>query len=198
MPDDALVSASLAYRKNEAAILQGNVPDKYTRLLPYIPGQKILEIGSAEGVLALLLAKQGKDVAALERKPERHEAAISLSRQWGIDSVRFFNGDIRDNMFLFNQTDTLVAVRMIYYLLDDLDRVFEEASKHVPNIVLCGNKNRAMWWREGLPNRNDRADNYYASAEGMRDVLSRHGYEVTDELLDGDPIIVGRRASHLD
>jgi SAM-dependent methyltransferase len=195
MPNDHEVSASLAYRKNEQAILRGDVPEKYLRLLPYIPGDKILEIGSAEGVLALLLAKDGKQVTALERQAERFEAAQRLRDAWGMDSngPRFLCGDIRNNFHRLNGFDTLVAVRMIYYLLGDLDRVFEEVGKRIPNVVLCGNKNRAMWWREGLPNRNDRADNYYASAEGMRDVLSRHGYEVVSELLDGDPIIVGRR-----
>lgn len=193
MPLDHKMTASLAYRKNETAILSGDVPEKYTRILPYIFGQKILEIGSAEGVLALSLAKEGKEVTALELRKERHEAALALRDAWGVAGVLFIQGGIRDNLDCLKGHDTLVAVRMIYYLLGDLDRVFSEAAKHIPNVVLCGNKNRAMWWREGLPNRNDRADNYYASAEGMREVLANHGYEVTDELLDGDPIIVGRR-----
>lgn len=191
--DDALVSNSLAYRKNEAAILKGNVPEKYLRILPHIPGSRIIELGSAEGVLALLLAKQGKEVVALERRQERHEKAQEVRDAWGMDvsGPRFVCGDIRDNLHRLEGMDTLLAVRMIYYLLDGLDAVFAEVAKHVPNVVLCGNKNRAMWWREGLPNRNDRADNYYASAEGMKDVLMRHGYKITGEVLDGDPIIVG-------
>ena len=187
------MTASLAYRKNEAAILSGEVPDKYLRLLPYIPGERILEIGSAEGVLALLLSKKGYDVAALERSPERYEAALALQDRWAGSSVRFFKGDIRDNLFLLNETDTLVAVRMIYYLGEDLDTVFAEAAKHVSNIVLCGNKNRAQWWRQGVPNRNDRVDNYYASHEGMTDLLLRHGYRIETLVEEGDPIVVGRK-----
>jgi choline dehydrogenase-like flavoprotein len=195
MPDDALMSASLAYRKNESAILRGDVPEKYTRLLPYIPGERILEIGSAEGVLACLLAKAGKLVTALERRQERHEAAQQLRDAWGLDvnGPRFVWGDAAKNLSLLEGKDTLVAVRMIYYLGKDLDMVFAEAAKHVRNVVLCGNANRARWWREGLPNRNDRADNYYASADGMKDVLTRHGFEIATEVLEGDPIVVGRR-----
>jgi 2-polyprenyl-3-methyl-5-hydroxy-6-metoxy-1,4-benzoquinol methylase len=191
--DDALVKNSLAYRKNEDAILRGDVPEKFTRLIPHIPGDSILEIGSAEGVLALLLAKQGKSVTAIERRAERHEAAQRLRDSWGIEGVRFICGDIRNNLFRFEGIDTLLCVRSIYYLGDELDEVFAEAAKHVRNVVLCGNKNRARWWREGLPNRNDRADNYYASADGMRDVLCRHGFEIKNEVLDGDPIVVGYR-----
>ena len=193
--DDALVRNSLAYRKNEAAIVRGDVPEKYTRLLPYIQGERILEIGSAEGVLSLLLAKQGREVVALERRPERHAAAEALAAKWGVRNVNFINGDITDRLAfcLFTGMNTLVAVRMIYYLGDNLDKVFAEAAKHVQNVVLCGNANRARWWREGLPNRNDRADNYYASADGMKDVLTRHGFKITTEVLEGDPIVVGRK-----
>lgn len=187
------MTGSLAYRKNEAAILRGEVPEKYLRIVLHIPGDKILEIGSAEGVLALLLERQGKDVAALERSTERHEAAIRLAREWGTNSVRFFNGDIRDNLFLLNQTDTLVAVRMIYYLKDDLDAVFAEVSKKVPNVVLCGNRNRADRYRAGIVDPTSNADDYYASREGMRDVLERHGYVIVEEVTEGDEIVVGRK-----
>ena len=47
---------SLEYRKNKDAIKQGQIPSKYTRLLPFIAGDRILELGAAEGVLSLLLA----------------------------------------------------------------------------------------------------------------------------------------------
>jgi SAM-dependent methyltransferase len=193
MPVDEDMTASLAYRKNEAAILAGDVPAKYLRLLPHSPGERILEIGSAEGVLSLLLARQGKQVTALERKAERHEAAQRLRDSWAVKGVRLICGDITNNLFRLFGIDTLVAVRMIYYLGDDIDEVFAEAAKHVPNVVLCGNKNRAQWWRDGIPNRNDKADNYYASHEGMTDLLLRHGYRIKTVIEEGDPIVVGER-----
>lgn len=190
------MTASLAFRKNEAAILRGDVPDKYTRILPFIVGDRILEIGSAEGVLSLLIAKQGRDVAALERSTERHEAALALSAEWArtdsrLQPVKFFQGDIRDNLFLLSQTDTLVAVRMIYYLGDDIDSVFAEAAKHVRTVVLCGNRNRADRWRAGKPDAPLGEFNRYSAREGMRDLLERHGYRISEEATDGDEIVVG-------
>jgi hypothetical protein len=189
------VSGSLAYRKNEAAILSGDVPEKYTRLLPYIPGHKVLEIGSAEGVLSLLLAKQGKEVIALERNPERHESAQRLRDSWGMDvsGPRFICGDIRDNFHRLDGIETLVAVRMIYYLRDDLDRVFTEAAKRVPNVVLCGNRNRANRYRQGAEDEPGGPHNFYASLEGMKALLMRHGYTITVEVTEGDEIVVGER-----
>lgn len=187
------MTGSLAYRNNEAAILRGEVPVKYTRLLPYIPEGRVLELGSAEGVLALLMAKQGCDVVALERQVERHSNALILARAWAIDSVTFINGDIIDHLPQLERTDTLVAVRMIYYLRDKLDLVFGEVAKHVPNVVLCGNKNRAGQWRQGIPDKEGGPVNYYASAEGMRALLERHGYVIVAEETEGDPIVVGRK-----
>lgn len=187
------MTGSLAYRKNEAAIMRGVVPEKYTRLLPHIPGERIIEFGSAEGVLALLLAKAGKSVIAVEKQPERHEAARNLAKAWGVTGVRFVRGSITDRLRLLKGQDTLVAVRAIYYLRDELDEVFTKVAESVPNVVLCGNANRASWWRQGIPDKKDGPLNYYASAEGMRALLERHGYAIVAEETEGDPIVVGRK-----
>lgn len=193
---------SLAYRKNESAILGGVVPDKYLRLLPYIPGERILEIGSAEGVLALCLARADlgakKEVTALERREDRHESALALQQTWA-RSYRFtchpafVSGGIAHHLDLLEGVDTLVAVRMIYYLRDQLDPVFAEVARKVPNVVLCGNRNRADRFRRGVPDEPGGAENYYASFEGMRDLLSRNGYRIANKCTEGDEIVVGRK-----
>ncbi|HWV58719.1 MAG TPA: hypothetical protein VNZ57_14780, partial [Longimicrobiales bacterium] len=75
-------SGSLAFRRNRAAIERGDVPEKYTRIVTHVPGQKILEIGAAEGVLALLLARDKERVYALERNERRHTEALRLQALW--------------------------------------------------------------------------------------------------------------------
>lgn len=193
------MTGSLAYRKNAEAILRGEVPAKYTRLLPHIKGGSVLEIGSAEGVLACMMSRQPRSrVIALERHSERHQAALRLYEAWKAKfqfygSTEFVNGDIRQRFDLLGGVDTLVAVRMIYYLRHDLDAVFTSVAVNVPNVVLCGNRQRAHRWREGIPDEEGGAVNYYASAEGMKDLLTRHGYAITTEITEGDPIVVGRR-----
>jgi predicted nicotinamide N-methyase len=187
------LTGSLAYRNNEAAILRGEVPAKYTRLLPFIDGDRVIELGAAEGVLACLLAKNGKTVTAVERQVERHTNALQLALSWNVTGATFIRGDVIENPDWFEGHDTLVAVRMIYYLRDRLGDVFAEAAKHIPTVVLCGNKNRAAWWRQGIPDKEGGPVNYYASAEGMRALLERHGYRITAEETEGDPIVVGRR-----
>lgn len=184
------MTGSLAYRKNEQAILRGIVPDKYTRILPHIPPGNVVELGSAEGVLACLLARDGREVTAIEANHERHANALRLAHQWMVSGITFVCGDIRNSLDLL-EGDVLLAVRMIYYLGDDLDTVFAEVAKRIRTVVLCGNKNRAAQWRQGIRYAG-KVDQYYASAEGMRAVLERHGYSIVQEETEGDPIVVGR------
>lgn len=197
------MSGSLAYRKNEAAILRGDVPEKYTRILPHIPGGNVIEIGSAEGVLACLMSRDKQVVTAVEANRDRHDAATRLYEAWRNAGVGFsaFTGfvpaNIVDRLDLLDHVDTLVAVRMIYYLGDRIDEVFAAAAEKVRWIVLCGNRNRADAWRRGTPHEPLGEMNRYAAYEGMRELLERHGYEIVDEVREGDEIVVGLRSENL-
>ena len=189
---------SLAYRKNEAAIIRGNPPEKYRRIVPFVTGARVLEIGSAEGVLALLLARAGKHVTALEKSEERHATAQRLYVEWLAREKRFvaptfINGDIADNLWTLKDKDTLVAVRVIYYLGDRIDRVFADVARFIPKVVLCGNRNRASRWRLGKPDEPLGDMNRYAALEGMTELLTRHGYRITQVVTEGDEIVVGER-----
>jgi hypothetical protein len=194
---------SLAYRKHEAAILRGEVPEKYTRILPHVPGGAVLEIGSAEGVLACLMSRDKRRVGAIEQNLARHDAATRLYEAWLAAGVPFSAltcftpGNICDHLHLLDRVDTLVAVRMIYYLGDRLDEVFAAAAKTVRWIVLCGNRNRADAWRRGEPHAPLGEMNRYAAYEGMRELLERHGYTIFSEVREGDEIVVGLREENM-
>lgn len=189
------MTGSLAYRQNTADILAGNPPEKYTRILPHIPGERIFEFGSAEGVLTCLMARQGRAVTAVEANAERHKCALALAHTWGVSGITFVNGRVEQQIAKVKpgQFDALVAVRVIYYLRDQLDAVFAEIARKMPTVVLCGNKSRARAYHAGRPHEPLGKFNFYASAEGMRALLERHGYAITDEVTEGDAIVVGRR-----
>lgn len=194
-------TGSLAYRRNIDAIQQGHVPDKYRRLLPYITGQHILEIGAAEGVQALLVADRdpAARVTALELSPARHAVACDLQARWRglgrrVDGCTMVCGDIRERLDLLAGVETVVAVRAIYYLQESLADVFTAiAAAGVSTVVLCGNPNRARW-----PDCVGKAValgswNRYAGVPGMTEVLTAAGYTIGPVVQEGDPIVLGHR-----
>lgn len=193
-----MAQKSLAYRNHEAKIWNGEVPEKYSRIIPFITGNTVLEIGSAEGVLALLLSDAGRNVIAVEKNQGRWEEAKRLRDRWrelgrDVSGAGLFNCDVREMKEPFRDIHTVVAVRSIYYLREDAQPVLNEIGKNrVPQVVLCGNRNRAAW------NEAERAKNalgkwnYYASVEGMTELLTRAGYEIDVTVTEGDPIVVGR------
>jgi precorrin-6B methylase 2 len=193
---------SLAYRTSKTSIWNADIPAKYTRLLDHIHGSRILELGAAEGVLALQLAQQKEKVFALEMKKDRHEEAVKLQEHWRqqgfeVDRCEMVYGSIFDRLDLLTQVDCLVAIRSIYYLRDRIDEVFAAVVKHVRHVTLCGNKGRAARY---FGSEEDPADklgkyNFYASIEGMTTILGNHGYTITRVIADGDPIVVGEKKS---
>jgi len=190
------VKESLGYRKHARVIRQGIVPEKYTRVAQYVIGHYVLEVGSAEGVLALTLANEGREVVAVEQRLDRHATAMELKEAWRkrgkrVDSCTLINENILERLDLLQNMDTLVAVRSIYYLRENVRPFFVEVAKHVRHVVLCGNPGR--WPR--CRDQEDRLGefNYYASSEGMRELLDASGYQITQEIKTGDPIVVGKR-----
>jgi hypothetical protein len=192
---------SLAYRKSRDAIWHADVPEKYARLIEHIPGNRILEMGAAEGVLALLLAQRKEKVIALEKNAERHEEALRLQAHWkdlglSVSHCEMVLGSITDRLDLLEQVDTFLGVRSIYYLRDDVQRVFDRIGERVENVVLCGNKNRARRYIESGGSPDDKLGrfNFYASIEGMISVLERAGYAIVETVTEGDPIVVGAKS----
>jgi SAM-dependent methyltransferase len=195
-------SGSLEYRRNQEQIREGSVSEKYLRILPHVPGKRILEIGSAEGVLALLMAEHKDRVIALERNRSRHEEAIDLRKTWKargleVDNCEMIHGDIRKRFDLLQEVDTVVAVRCIYYFKEHIQAIFEQIAMSVPHVLLCGNRNRAERFdASGGLDPSSKLGEYerYSGERGMREILEEHRYEIVDVVPQGDPIVVGWRA----
>lgn len=191
---------SLAYRRNEAEIRAGVVPEKYRRLMPHITGRTILEIGAAEGVLSLLLADRDPSalVTALEMHQGRHEDGLALQAKWRemgrrVDGCTMVLGDIRNRLDLLYGIETLVAIRTIYHLRESIHEVFACVGETVPRVVLAGNPNRAKWPKFHTEKDSLGEFNRYASVPGMVEVLERAGYMIDTVVKEGDPIVTGRR-----
>ena len=195
------MTASLEFRKNIDSIHKGNIPKKYTRLVPHIHGNTILEVGAAEGVLSLLLARTKDKVVGIERSKERYLSALELQKTWkGLDyqvaNCQFHNVDLVDNLDLLDGIDTFVAIRTMYYFGNNLDIIFTNISKQCRFIVLGGNKNRAIQYAKGNYLGNVGKNNYYATLDGMGEVARNYGYNIEysiDEDKNVDPLLVGRK-----
>lgn len=197
------MTGSLAYRTHAAAIWNGTAPEKYRRLLPYIHGRRILELGAAEGVLSLLLADRdpAATITALELRHERHADGLALQARWRalgrhVEACTMACGDIRDRLDLLNGVETVVAVRAIYYLRESIAPVFAAiAEAGVSSVVLCGNGNRARRYAQthGDPGDNLGRFNLYAGVAGMTSALTFAGYTIGTVVTEGDPIVTGHR-----
>ncbi len=150
--------------------------------------------------LALLLAQTKHRVIALEQNRERHEEALTPAKAVAgnrprcrplRDGARGYPGTAE----LLESVDTLIAVRSIYYLRDTIRPVFAAVSRHVENVVLCGNKNRARHYHElsGKPDDPRGPFNYFATLERMTSLLGDCGYRIARSVAEGDPIVVGIR-----
>lgn len=180
--------------------MAGRVPEKYTRLAPHVQrDSRVLELGAAEGVLSLLLARDPRieHVVGLELREERYHDALRLKAHWaalGFDVSRceFKLGNIMDNLGLLITVDVLIAVRSIYYLRSDAPRVINAALElDVEQIILCGNRSRQAQHRAD-PTSDLGQFNRLSSTEGMTALLEGAGYRVTMALDEGDPIVCAR------
>lgn len=192
---------SKEFRLNREKIERGGVPEKYYRILPFVPGDRVLEIGAAEGVLSLLLSEKKQRVVALDHQQERCDDAIALRSKWSaagfdVDRLEVECGDIRDRSDLLEGMDTLLAVRCIYYLREDIVPLFERFGEHFEHIVLVGNGYRTRRWFDGRgqPRPDKYAYDWYATLDGMWSLLERSGHEIVHAVPDGDPIVVSRRS----
>jgi hypothetical protein len=63
----------------------------------------------------------------------------------------------------------------------------------VPTFLMCGNKGRAASWARGEEDGLGKY-NFYASVEGMTQLLKTAGYEITTVVTEGDPIVIGHQS----
>lgn len=191
-------SQSLDFRRNAAAIFRGELPEKYTELVGMIPGERVVEVGAGEGVLALAVSANKQAVRAIDFTPLRHEKGKEIQAAWralgkDVDRCELVLGDVFEDPSLLDGFDTLVASRVIYYFGERTDLFMELVSARVNNIVLVGNSRRAKRYARGHVSKDLGDAARLSTPEGMRDILEKWGYEVVLETFDHDPTVIGKR-----
>ena len=191
--------SSVDYLAHEEILKEGLLPDKFARLLPLIEGDRILEIGSAEGILAMALTASKSKVVSLDITPARQEAGKKLQEAWikagrkEVTHCEFVCGDIFERFDLLKDADTVIASRVIYYFHEAMHDLISACAAHgVASIVLVGNEYRAGEWDKNRDGKELGKYAYYSTVAGMRELLEKHGYAVTTVIPEGDPVVVGR------
>lgn len=191
--------SSVDYLAHEKILKEGLLPDKFARLLPLIEGDRILEIGSAEGILAMALTASKSRVVSLDITPARQEAGKKLQEAWinagrgEVTRCEFICGDIFERFDLLKDADTVIASRVIYYFHEAMHDLISACAKHgVSGIVLVGNEYRAVAWDQNRDGKELGKYAYYSTVAGMKELLETHGYAAVTVIPEGDPVVVGR------
>ena len=189
--------------ENKDNIFAGRIPERYRRVARYVPGDTILEVGSADGTQALVLAKERRRVYGVELMSEQHEMALSLRDHWlgiGIDvqNCEFYKGDALAFSYLLDCVDTVLLSRVLYHLREDINVYFETIRvSGVKCVALVGCPVRERNWHT-YGARGDMMGKYtyYASQVGMENVLREFGFQIVTSLSSEggeDPMVVGSR-----
>jgi len=191
-------SNSVDYRKHKRMLNSGDAPEKFKRLAEIVPGEKVVDVGAGEGILALVMAATKTKTRAIDVTPRRYETGLALRDKWislGKTSERceLVLGDALANPSLLDGFDTLVASRVIYYFGENIDRFIAQAAERVEYVCLVGNASRNRRYARGkIP--SDIGENViYSTPEGMKSLLQSHGFEIIQTADFGDPVVIGRK-----
>lgn len=187
----------------KSLLSQGKWSSRIDEIAALIPGERIFEMGSAEGLLASRLALSKAQVLGSEVSKNRYDSAerlrVSLTRKGTIGSNLIFTPrDARGASDLFAGVDTFVACRVIYHFrsMRDLQDLFKKVGAEIGCVFILGDALKAGAFESfgvGFAFNPVKFFNY-ASSAGMEALLKSHGYEtVAGETGFGDPYVIGRK-----
>jgi hypothetical protein len=136
-------------------------------------------MGSAEGTLGSMVARVGTRYLGIESNPARHIEAVTRATQLGAPGAHaLLFGDLRDHLLLLNDYETFVGMRCIYYLRDDITRVFDQVCSSVKEIVLVGNAEREERYLAGHRGSLGEFERF-ATLDGMTELVTERGFVVS-------------------
>lgn len=191
------------FRENEEQIRHGNVPERYKTIAKVTPGRTVIELGSADGTQCLVLALEKDSVCGIELMPMQHKTAVELKSIWieqgfSLNTCDFVLGGVQEFKNLMHGYDTVLMSRLLYHLRSDIDVIMDAIkASEVTHIVLVGCPERTRRFRDGGHHGDSMGKYaYYATTEGMKEVLNASGFSITYSTSDEgpfDPIVVGGR-----
>ena len=189
--------------EGESLIKQHSWSRRIEEVAALIPGQDVVELGSAEGLLATKLATIKKSVLGVEISQSRVALAQELKvklTQAGVlkENLNFLHGDIREAVRVLPSYETFVACRVIYHFrrVEDLQELFSAVAACARHVFLLGDRTKAAIFESfDLDfSASPVPFFYYASSTGMEHLLASFGYHVQSGVTSfGDPFTLGRK-----
>jgi len=127
-----------------SAIRDKKVPTHYQYiekvLSKIVKGERILDIGGAEGFLCYLAKKYGaKSALCIEKSAYRIKRGMKY-----IEGSKFVYGNIMDNLDMITCADIIIMSRVLYYLTDlEINKLFNVISKEQTLLI------RGRWDHKG-------------------------------------------------
>jgi hypothetical protein len=156
-----------------------------------------VEVGGAEGVLALNLALYKNRIRSIDITPVRHESAVGLKARWlelgkPVSHCEMLLGDALSDPSLLDGFDTLLSSRVIYYFGPRIHEFMDNVRKRNQYICLIGNEKRQRLYKKGnMRELGEYAK--FATLDGMIELITQHGYVVENIIASGDPVVIGRQ-----
>ena len=120
-----------------------------------ILGEKVLEIGSADGTQSLLLSQSKEYVVGIELMEYHYETSLELKKSWknlgkNVSNCTFYKKDALEAKDFLKDIDTILMSRVVYHLRENINPVFESfRESKIENIVLVGCPRREKNWING-------------------------------------------------
>lgn len=99
----------------------------FKSLLPHLPGNRVLEVGTASGYFANILHLAGYEVAAVDLSPNMVEEAQRVSADLGLP-IDYHVMDAQELQFPENQFD-LVFTRLMTWTTPDVEKFYAASFK---------------------------------------------------------------------
>ncbi|MCC5865177.1 MAG: class I SAM-dependent methyltransferase [Wenzhouxiangella sp.] len=187
-----------SFRKNKELIYRGVFPERYIELRSLTPGNRILDVGSADGTFSLALSEKKESVFGVELTKARFDTAVDLKKHLHeqtkrYDNCTFHHGRIEDHPELLEKVDAVTFIRVAYYL--PMDLVLNQIRSHgkIAHLLLCGNRAREERAKQSKPWGRARHSFKLATEKGMIDLMRAHeihDFKVVRMRSTGDPVLI--------
>jgi 2-polyprenyl-3-methyl-5-hydroxy-6-metoxy-1,4-benzoquinol methylase len=140
--------------------------DDFARYVTFEPTDRVLDVGCAEGLISMEIARQVKYVDSIELRMERVEAARKLAENRGIDNIRFGQGSAADLQLQAESYDSVLFLGVFHHLSK------EDKLPSLMKLMMATRRQLVMRTPLIHPKSPNRTSNIYRAIEKMNFIVT--------------------------